>query len=55
MEHKKYKVSVEERGFEVNGDDTTWRVKWQEVSPKGEDNDVFMFYARGILFIFAKR
>ena len=53
--NRKYKASVEEPGFVVDGDDTTWRVRWQDVSPKGEDNEVFMFYARGTLFIFAKR
>ena len=55
MVNKKYKASVEQQGFVVDGDDTTWRVRWEEVSPKGEDNDVFMFYARGMMFIFAKR
>lgn len=55
LENNKYRASVKEDGFQVVGVDISWRVRWQDVSPKGDDGEVFMFYAHGTLFIFAKR
>lgn len=55
LENNKYRASINQRGFQVDGEEASWRVRWQDASPKGEDADIFMFYARGTLFIFAKR
>jgi hypothetical protein len=52
---KKYQVELDGDGFFVNGDGCNWRVQWPEVLFKGEDNRVFMFSAKGTLFIFGKK
>jgi cyanate permease len=52
---KKYQANVTEVGFDVVGENTSWQVPWAEVSAKGEDEALFMFHWRGILFVFAKR
>jgi hypothetical protein len=41
--------------FEVVGEFCTWRIKWPGVSLKGENNDVFVFYAENYVFIFGKK
>lgn len=50
-----YHAELNEDGFSVSGDGCTWRVLWTEVSLKGENKRVFIFYAKGILFIFGKK
>jgi hypothetical protein len=52
---KKYHAEIDESGFSVNGDGCIWRVLWREALLKGEDNRVFMFCAKGTLFIFGKK
>jgi len=52
---QKYRASIDEGGFQVAGENRTWNHRWAEVSPKGEDGQVFMLFANGTLFIFAKR
>jgi hypothetical protein len=56
LEGKKYKARVDAGGFEVIGEQSTWRMRWTDIARKGEDNRVFMFcYSGGVLFIFGKR
>lgn len=55
LEGKKYRASLNEDGFQVVGDHSSWNNRWTDVSPKGEDNRIFMLFAHGVLFIFAKR
>ena len=55
IDRTKYLASIDDRVLQVEGENASWRVRWQEVSPKGEDPEVFMFHARGTMFIFAKR
>jgi len=52
---KKFKVDVNEDGFDVAGDTCSWRVKWQGVRFKGENERVFMFYSYGTVFMFGKQ
>lgn len=55
MGNGKYRANLGEQWLQADGDEGTWRVRWQDVSPKGEDPNVFMLHARGTMFIFAKR
>jgi hypothetical protein len=57
LEHQgtKYRADANETGVEIAGGNTSWWVPWGDVSIKGEDPKVFMFYSKGTLFIFAKR
>ena len=55
MGNMRYRATVDEQWLQVVGEEGGWRVRWQDVSPKGENPDVFMFHALGTLFIFAKR
>ena len=52
---KVYHAEVDETGFSVIGDGCSWRVPWPEVRLKGEDPRVFMFTAKGTIFMFGKR
>ena len=52
---KKYRAEIDESGFSVNGDGCSWRVLWAEAPHKGEDSRVFMFCAKGTIFIFGKK
>ena len=52
---KRFRAEVNEEGFEVTGEDCTWRVPWSGVSAKAEDQRVFMFYAAGTIFMFGKK
>ena len=52
---KKFRAEIDESGFSVNGDGCSWRVLWTETLHKGEDNRVFMFSAKGTIFIFGKK
>ncbi|HKD80920.1 MAG TPA: YcxB family protein [Candidatus Angelobacter sp.] len=52
---KNYHAELDDNGFLVSGDSSNWRVAWTEVSIKGENKRVFMFYAKGDLFIFGKK
>jgi hypothetical protein len=52
---KNFHAELDEDGFSVTGDECSWRVRWSEVLFKGEDDRVFMFAAKGTLFIFAKK
>jgi hypothetical protein len=48
-------VELDESGFLVTGGGRRGSVLWPEVFFKGEDNRVFMFSAKGSIFIFAKK
>ena len=52
---KKYRAEIDVSGFSVNGDGCSWRVLWTEALHKGEDNRVFIFCAKGTIFIFGKK
>jgi len=55
LSNQKYRASLNEDGFQVIGHCCTWHNRWADVSPKGEDEGLFMLFAHGTLFIFAKR
>jgi len=55
MPGKRYHAELDENGFSVAGDSCSWRVSWTEVSVKCEDQRVFLFTAKGTLFIFGKK
>ena len=52
---KRFQADVNEDGFEVTGDLHSWRVRWQGVRLKGENEKVFIFYSAGTLFMFGKK
>jgi hypothetical protein len=52
---KTYRAEMDESGFSVAGNSCSWQVPWSEASLKGEDELVFMFYAKGTIFIFGKK
>jgi hypothetical protein len=52
---KKYHAELDENGFLVVGDACTSRVLWTEVLLDGENKHVFMFCAKGTIFIFGKK
>jgi hypothetical protein len=52
---KTFHAELDESGFSVNGDSSTWRVPWDEVTYKAESKTVFLFLAKNTLFIFGKR
>jgi hypothetical protein len=52
---KKYHAELDKNGFSVTGDSCSWRVLWTEAPLKGENKCVFMFSAKGALFIFGKQ
>jgi len=51
---KRFKAAVDEDGFEVTGDQCSWRVRWPGVRVKGENEQVFMLHSHGT-FIFEKK
>ena len=55
LEGKTYHADVDNQGFLVTGDGCTWRITWPEVRAKREDKLVFIFTAKGTIFIFGKR
>lgn len=56
LEARKYHARVDASGFEVIGEQSTWRMRWADITLKGEDNRVFIFYyPGGVIFIFGKR
>lgn len=50
-----YQADLDDNGFTVNGDSCSWRVAWSEVHLKGENKRVFIFCAKGTIFIFGKK
>jgi hypothetical protein len=52
---KNYHVELDENGFSVSGDSCGWRVLGTEVQLKSEDKRVFMFSAKGTMFMFGKK
>jgi len=52
---KRYQAELDGNGFSVRGDGCLWRVQWPDILFKGEDKRVFMFSAKGTLFIFGKK
>jgi len=52
---KSFNADVGEDGFEVTGDQCSWRVRWPGVRVKGENEQVFMLYSHGTMFIFGKK
>jgi hypothetical protein len=55
LARKSFRADVGEDGFEVTGDQCSWRVRWPGVRVKGENEQVFMLYSHGTLFIFGKK
>jgi hypothetical protein len=51
---KKYRAELDEMGFEVAGEECTWRIPWAGVSAKRESKRVFIVYAANTVFIFGK-
>jgi hypothetical protein len=51
----RFKADLDEDGFAVEADLCAWRVRWQGVKVKGEDDLVFMFYSANTVFSFGKR
>jgi len=52
---QRYKVDLNEEGFEVSGEMLAWRVKWPGVKFKGEDELAFVLVSAGTVFIFGKK
>jgi len=52
---KRFKADVNEDGFEVTGDSCSWRIRWQGVRFKDENEQVFMLYSHGTIFMFGKK
>ncbi|HST12710.1 MAG TPA: YcxB family protein [Terriglobales bacterium] len=52
---KRFRAEVNEDGFEVVGEQCAWRIRWQGVKVRGENDVVFMFYSANTVFIFGKR
>ena len=52
---KSYQADLDDSGFTVSGNSCSWRVAWSEVHIKGENKRVFIFYAKGTIFIFGKK
>jgi hypothetical protein len=46
---------VGDQGFEVEGDVYTWRVRWQGVEVRGENEHFFILYAANTIFMFGKK
>lgn len=55
VERNKHRANVNDEGFHVSAENRSWICRWSDVSPKGEDQQVFLFFSPGSLFIFAKR
>jgi hypothetical protein len=55
LEGKSYQAELDESGFLVSGDSCSWRVAWREVRSKAENKRVFIFCAKGDIFIFGKK
>jgi hypothetical protein len=52
---KRFKADMNEDGFEVTGDSCSWRIRWPVVRFKGENEQVFMLYSHGTIFMFGKK
>jgi hypothetical protein len=52
---KRFTADVSEHGFEVTGDSCSWRTTWADVQFKGENEQVFMLYSHGTIFMFGKK
>jgi hypothetical protein len=52
---KRFTADADADGFEVTGDLYSWRVRWPGVQLKAENEQVFMLYSRGTIFMFGKK
>jgi hypothetical protein len=52
---KRFQADINKDGFEVTGDVRSWRVQWEGVQLKGENERVFILYSAGTLFMFGKK
>ena len=52
---RSFKADVSEKGFEVTGDLCSRQVQWPGVRLKGENEQVFMLYSSGTIFMFGKK
>src|SRR5215813_4434903 len=50
-----FHADVNQDGFEVATALQSWRVKWQGVGIKAEDDRIFVFYSQGTIFTFGKQ
>jgi hypothetical protein len=55
VESVRYTAVVDDKGFTVTCESGSWIRRWDDVACKGEDANLFMLNAKGVLFIFAKR
>jgi hypothetical protein len=55
IEGKKSQANVNGEGLNITGDNEKWSRPWADISSRGEDKRLFMFYSRGTLFIFPKQ
>jgi hypothetical protein len=52
---KTFKADLNEEGFEVSGDECSWRVRWRGVRLKGENESVLVLYGANTVFSFGKK
>jgi predicted HD phosphohydrolase len=52
---KRFNAAMNQDGFEIAETSCSWRVQWQSVQIKSEDENVFLLCSYGSMFIFGKR
>ena len=52
---KRFQAEIDVDGFDVTGPLNSWRVRWEGVRLKGEDERVFVLSSGGTLFMFGKK
>ena len=55
LKGKKCRASINNDGFQLFGENSSWSIRWADISQKGEDDRIFMFYSQGVLSCFGKR
>lgn len=55
LNRRKFTAEISEQCFEVTTESWSWRVPWQGIRFKAEDERVFMVYSFGTMFIFGKK
>jgi hypothetical protein len=52
---QKFRAEINAEGLQVTGELCAWRVRWQGLSAKGQNNLIFMFLGANTVFIFARK
>lgn len=52
---KRFRAELNQDGFEVTGELRSWRVRWEGVQLKGENELVFILNSAGTLFMFGRK